>query len=318
MDHKEFQEWLSGIALLSREQRLEVEAVLSGSSQESASLAAIEAAVGEDRQCPRCHAPGAVLRGRSRGLRRYQCKRCGRTFGAATGTPLSGLHHKEKWLEYGDCLAEGMTIRQSAEHCRIAVNTAHRWRHRFLATQGRGPGKLTGIVEADEAYILESRKGERGLDRKPRRRGGKAAKRGLSDEQVPVLVAADRSGMTVSATLPAAGSDTLRQATPPVVDGDIVLVSDGHRAYPPCARAMGVRHEALNLSNGERVRGAFHIQTVNSRHSQLKDFLRRYRGIATKYLDNYLRWFHRVDLEKASSRSCLASAIDRPCIRFVN
>ena len=32
------------------------------------------------------------------------------------------------------------------------------------------------------------------VDRKPRRRGGKARKRGLSREQVPVLVAADRAG----------------------------------------------------------------------------------------------------------------------------
>ena len=38
--------------------------------------------------------------------------------------------------------------------------------------------------------------------RKARKRGGKATKRGLSDEQVPVLVATDRSGTTVSAVLP--------------------------------------------------------------------------------------------------------------------
>ena len=84
-------------------------------------------------------------------------------------------------------------------------------------------------MEPGEACILESRKGERNLDRKPRRRGGKAARRGLSDEQVPVPVAVDRSGMTVSAGLPAVSSAVLRQVTPPVVDGDIVPVSDGHR-----------------------------------------------------------------------------------------
>ncbi len=133
-----------------------------------------------------------------------------------------------------------------------------------------------------------------------------------------MLVAADRSGMTVSASLPAVNAAALRKVIEPVVDGDIVLVSDGHRAYPPCAAAMGVRHEALNLSGGERVRDAFHIQTVNSRHSQLKGFLRRYRGIATKYLDNYLQWFQHIELENASSRTCLAAAIDRSCIRFVN
>ena len=34
------------------------------------------------------------------GLRRYCCKACGKTFGALTGTALSGLHHKERWLAF--------------------------------------------------------------------------------------------------------------------------------------------------------------------------------------------------------------------------
>ena len=82
------------------------------------------------------------------------------------------------------------------------VATAFRWRHRFLAAARSDPEVLKGIVEADETYVLESRKGARGLGRKARRRGGKAKKRGLSREQVPVLMAADRSGTTVSAVLP--------------------------------------------------------------------------------------------------------------------
>ena len=46
MDHKQFQKWLSGIDQLSPAQRQEAEAVFSGGSQASASLAAIEASVG--------------------------------------------------------------------------------------------------------------------------------------------------------------------------------------------------------------------------------------------------------------------------------
>ncbi len=133
-----------------------------------------------------------------------------------------------------------------------------------------------------------------------------------------MLVASDRSGMTVSAVLPAVNAGAMRDVIGPVVDEDIVLVSDGHRAYPPCAAAMGVRHEALNHSKGQRVRNAIHIQTVNSRHGQLKGFLRRCRGVATKYLDNCLRWFQQVELNSASPRTCLANAIDRPCAQFVN
>ncbi len=91
-----------------------------------------------------------------------------------------------------------------------------------------------------------------------------------------------------------------------------LLVSDGGASYPPCAAALGVSHEALNRSMGERVRGDLHVQTVNSRHSRLKDFLRPRRGIATRYLDNYLSWFHLVGLAPgANDRACLAAAVTR-------
>ena len=227
---------------------------------------------------------------------------------------MAGLHRKDKWLAFGSCLADGLTIRASAERCGFAVNIAFRWRHRFLTAENQKPRKFTGIVEADETYVLKSQKGERNFGRKVRRRGGKASKRGLSDEQVPVLVAVDRSGTTVSVVLPTVNTDAIE----PVVDKDIVLVTDGHRAYPPCAAALGVHYQGLNLSDRKRVRGVFHIQTVNNRHSKLKDFSRRYRGVATKYLDNYLRWFQRLELENASPRACLATAITGSYIRFVN
>ena len=312
MDVKGFQVWLSAARGLTRAQRREALAVLSGRSEGEASKAAIELGVDEARRCPHCAREGAVSRGMARGLRRYQCKGCGRTFNALSGTPLSGLHHKERWLSFGASLAKGETVKASAARCDVAVSTAFRWRHRFLAAARSDSEVLKGIVEADETYVLESRKGARGLGRKARRRGGKAKKRGLSREQVPVLMAADRSGTTASAVLPRVDAAALAAALDPVVAKDALLVSDGGASYPPCAAALGVSHEALNRSMGERVRGDLHVQTVNSRHSRLKDFLRPRRGIATRYLDNYLSWFHLVGLAPgANDRACLAAAVTR-------
>ena len=312
MDIRGFQVWLSAARGLTRAQRREALAVLSGRSEGEASKAAIELGVDEARRCPHCASEGAVSRGMARGLRRYQCKGCGRTFNALSGTPLSGLHHKERWLSFGASLAKGETVKASAARCDVAVSTAFRWRHRFLAAARSDSEVLKGIVEADETYVLESRKGARGLGRKARRRGGKAKKRGLSREQVPVLMAADRSGTTVSAVLPRVDAAALTAALDPVVAKDALLVSDGGASYPPCAAALGVSHEALNRSMGERVRGDLHVQTVNSRHSRLKDFLRPRRGIATRYLDNYLSWFHLVGLAPgANDRACLAAAVTR-------
>jgi len=95
-----------------------------------------------------------------------------------------------------------------------------------------------------------------------------------------------------------------------VLGKDALLVTDGASFYPACAATLGVTHETLNQSAGERVRGELHIQTVNSRHERLKTFLRRYRGIATKYLDSYLKWFHLAGLRlDPSPRACLNAAI---------
>ena len=141
--------------------------MLSDAAEGAASLAAIELGVDAERRCPHCASAGAVSRGKARGLRRYRCKACGRTFGALTGTALSGLHHKERWLAFGASLAEGETIREAAARYGIAPSTAHRWRHRFLEAVKQAPDRFAGIVEADETFVLESRKAERKLERKP-------------------------------------------------------------------------------------------------------------------------------------------------------
>ena len=174
------------------------------------------------------------------------------------------------------------------------------------------------IVEVDETYVLESRKGDRNLDRKARRRGGKASKRGLSDDQVPILFAVDRSGTTTCSVLPSVTADNVQSVLEPRIDDEIVLVTDVNNIYPPCAKSLGIKHEALNQSAGERKRGAFNIQKVNNRHSLFKDFLRRYRGVSSKYLGNYLRWFERYALLKSLPRSYLATALWGLSTRFAN
>lgn len=310
MNGKTFRAWLSEIDDMTKAQKVTAGEALAEGRTGSASVAAIELRVGADRACPHCGATGAVSRGMARGLRRYRCKACGKSFNALTGTPLSRLRYKDRWLGFGSSLTNGETVAASSEHCGVAISTAFRWRHRFLRASKIGAEKLRGIVEADETFVLSSCKGARNLDRKPRKRGGKASKRGLSDEQTPVLVAADRTGATISAVLPSVCADAIKKVLQPVLDKDALLVTDACTSYPPCAKALGVSHEVLNQSAGERVRGDLHIQTVNSRHERLKTFLRRHRGVATKYLDSYLRWFHLTILHPSPSpRTCINAAM---------
>ena len=58
MDSQDFQGWLSAAGGLTRAQRREALAVLSGRSAGEASKAAIELAVDEARRCPHCAREG--------------------------------------------------------------------------------------------------------------------------------------------------------------------------------------------------------------------------------------------------------------------
>ncbi len=125
---------------------------------------------------------------------------------------------------------------------------------------------------------------------------------------MPILVAADRSGTTFTAVLPETTAAAITARLEAAIEPDALLVTDGAPFFPPCARSLGLTHQPLDHKAGERRRGERHLNTVNSRHERLKTFLRGRRGVATKYLDSYLAWYHLAILPKLPTpRSVLAS-----------
>lgn len=43
--------------------------------------------------------------------------------------------------------------------------------------------------------------------------------------------------------------------------------------------------------------GIYHIQNVNGYHARLSHWIDRFKGVATKYLDNYLIWFQFLEMK---------------------
>ncbi len=252
--------------------------------------------------CPHCGAEDPRRWGQSHGLPRYRCRACQRTFNPLTGTPLARLRHKERWGRFLQTLLDGQTIHKSAATCGVAPSTSFRWRQRFLTLPAQRQAQvLSGIAEVDETFFLHSQKGAKRLKRKPRKRGGKATKRGRSHEQVCVLVARDRSGATVDQVLPVFNRQTVQTVLQPVLQPDALLCSDGYSVYRAFAAHTGLAHEPVNLRAGVRVRNeVFHIQHVNAYHSRLKQWIRRFHGVATRHLPTYLGWFRWLDANRAS------------------
>lgn len=61
-----------------------------------------------------------------------------------------------------------------------------------------------------------------------------------------------------------------------------------------CERTAFAKENDIKLTQiptGKRSLGQYHINNVNSYHSGLKNFIRKFNGISTKYIENYLNWF---------------------------
>jgi transposase-like protein len=296
-----FKKWFAGLPALNQPQRRQVLEALRPAAGLDQLLALLDK-FRTDRCCPACASTHWHRHGQANGLQRYRCRDCRRSFNDLSGTQLARLRKREKWIDYLDALLESLSVRRAAQRVEVHRNTAFRWRHRILSmVKEARPQRLQGIAEADEMFLLESQKGSRKLTRPARKRGGAAKRRGMSKELDCILVARDRSGQTVDA-VPGRGAvnaGQLERHLLPVLDPQVLLVTDANAAYRAFSLRHGIAHQYVNLSAGERVRrsseGAIHVQNVNSYHHRLRDWLARFHGVASRYLPNYLGWRRALD-----------------------
>ena len=160
---------------------------------------------------------------------RFKCRSGGVTFKALTGTPLARLRHRDKWIAQARAMDEGLRVRQAAARTEVHRTTAFRCRHRFQS-----------------------------LPRK-----AKAAERGLSAEQVPILVPRNRAGQTTDHVLEAANKRCVAEVVQPDFADDAVLCTDGSGMLSKVTSELGIEHHAVNRWRGEHTRGAWQIQNEN-------------------------------------------------------
>ena len=254
--------------------------------------------------CLHCGGEHVVRNGKFHGRQRFLCRDCNRTFNDFTNTPMQRTQLPEKWLPYLECMHNGLSLRKAAEEIGGVTHvTLFHWRHKILsALKNLDADHFDGIMEIDETYLLYSEKGQKHITgRKPRHRGGKATKRGISDEQVGILVVCDRQKQN---SIKVAGSgrisaDTLETMVANKLGDNLTLCSDADSAIRSFAAKHDLEHVELNAKQKQRVKhGIYHIQNVNSCHCHLKDWISHFKGVATKYLDNYLAWFRYITATK--------------------
>jgi transposase-like protein len=252
--------------------------------------------------CVHCGSVKVKRNGKYRGRQRYFCHDCSKSFNDLTNTPISGSRYLGKWSKYFRMMVEGYTLPKIAEELKIHISTCFYWRHKILfALRSLGFLGLKGIVESDETFFKESFKGRKVEDREPKERGGRDPKRGISGLKIAVVVAQDRNGQVV---VQKAGRGRVRAEEIDTVIGEYIdpsalLCTDTATNYKKFALVKGLKHETINVSKeGYVKKGIYHVQHVNNFHKRLGEWMDRFNGVATKYLDNYLYWFKFLEQNK--------------------
>jgi len=256
--------------------------------------------------CPHCKGNDIRANGKYKGVQRYYCKSCEKYFRDTTGRVIFGLKKPELFSKYLYHMLMGYSIEKCAKQTGVCIQTSFDWRHKVLSAFDQAcPEGFQGITESDDIFFLESSKGSRELQRKPRKRGSKATKRGISDEQIAVVVTCDRSDnkeLRVT-TRGRISKKDLEKVFEGKFDNVETLCTDTHRSYSAFAKSNNIDHQKFNASKGQRVKNKiYHVQNVNNTAARLRTWMRPFNGVATKYLQNYMNWFMVLERIKYNSQ----------------
>ena len=309
MRTKEFSTLLAQVKVLSAKQKSQLSEALNHADAKPLPAQIIDEGFSAKPSCPLCANESVHKWGVVSGLQRYRCKECKRTFNALTGTSMARLRKKGLWEDYSQALFESLSLTKAAERCGIDRTTAFRWRHRFLLKSGLQAVKCSGITEIDETYFRESFKGKKVLHRSPRTRG-KLEVRGLSAEQIPVVVARDRNGHTCDAVLHARNAKEVGLRIGGNIEENSLLCIEKSRILMKFAKDAGLAFELIGTKQRRGREKVFHVQTVNAYHSRLKSWMVRFNGVATERLSNYLTWRRLHEAHLSSPKDWLQAIIN--------
>lgn len=277
--------------------------------------------------CPHCQASRVVRWGwvrtvRAPPRRRFRCRGCGRTFSENTGRALAGSWYPGRWAELCRDLVAQTSVRATARRLGVAPSTAFRWRHRALQALadhgirsrgqrlgeagGSGGDGGGGVVGVATLPLAVSRR--RGPEDEPRR-------------YFRLLVATDLAGRVVverDVPGPLAGPPgtplprrdwpwserRLAQFPPKPADE---MPSPRRLLERWCAPGSQVHWVGLRLYRWAEVAGEFGMTAVRGGMAgtgagevadgarllmvELRQWLRRYGGVSTRWLRGYLALF---------------------------
>lgn len=227
--------------------------------------------------CPYCNSVSFIRRGKVKGIQRYLCKGCNRSFRDTSLTPMHHLHKKELVEKYLDAMEKGMSVRKSAEYVGVSKNTSFNWRH-----------KLISSMRACPVSKCQKQVGGASIIRLPYSEKGR--KKASVDPHIPsksiLVVTAKQLWLT---TISHKNSVTeLSQK----IDKQFNNCFLSKMPDKLLTEALKKQTAALPINN---IQSRIDCEKlVMNQQNKLMTWMMRFRGVATKYLLNYWSWYSAI------------------------
>lgn len=230
------------------------------------------------RECPHCGSHHVLSNGNYKGRKRYLCKACGKSYNDLTSTPFSGIHDLNKIMKYLNCMISGSSIRKAAGIVNVSNTTSFNWRHKLLNGLNILPSpKMKNVKEMMELKLPYSHKGQKSILTERQRK-----------VQISALFICDRTGKLDSDSI------TLSQRTRNPLFDRISEMSNEHTdLICPTNFCNIIDSSKTNIKTTNSIYTKPNL--INQIITLWQAWMKRFHGVASKYLSNYLHWFDYLD-----------------------
>jgi len=238
--------------------------------------------------CPRCRCEHVTKAGVHNGRQVYKCKKCKYQFRETAKSLVYHMHKYPLMLDYLKCMLEGKSLRSCAREVGISLPTSFRWRHKILsAIQGLEGGiSFSGITEADELLMQYSEKG-----RKFKTLEEKEQAMNSVHPNVAVLVMTDREGNLLfkhTGENRVQNSQIKEELKRRVSENNLICFKPNDEFKQAVIESPSKKIIVRGKTKGLTV---YSLKIAEKKITNFLIWMMKFRGVATKYLQNYLMWF---------------------------
>ncbi len=266
--------------------------------------------------CRKCGANHFVKNGTVKEVQRYQCKACGSTQFHDANTPLYNLKLKDKWTDFVYIMLDNERSKNDksiSDELDISSKTAFRWRHKFLSSINNvSTIELSEETELDEIYLPFTVKGVIGKEKFDKYIAPDHPDNVESEFRVEEKMMEEESYQSIFMCIHNRHQDfdfipIKNQKKGVVSEADLTrimqginlsgktIITDSETSMKSFLNKIGdVNHltfKSSDIKQGILQEKDIHNNNINNTMMLLKNWLKSFFGVSTKYLWNYLKWF---------------------------